>query len=375
MMALGGKKTHPDRPIRDGETNARVELKIEGYTILRTFTEGGHSYLTVKNEDGAQFGSAQQVLDGLIGKLSFDPLAFTKMDAKKQAEELRGLLGIDTTELDTKRRELYEERRIENAATKECESQLRALTYHEDVGTEEQSANEQIQKIEELTAQNRYRLEVQHRAKQLQEGIDSADKQIEKLQKEIQAIENTKQSLVAQREQAIVELDSLPDIVDLEPHRELLHTLEQTNRQARENAQRLEVEAQRDKHAEAAERLSKELERIDSAKSEMLQNADYPIEGLGFDEEGVVTYNGIPFSQSSSAEQIRVSMAIGLAMNPKLRIVLIREGSLLDEDALKLIAEMAEQHEAQVFLERVGKGEECQVIIEDGMVEGEGGAS
>ena len=68
------------------------------------------------------------------------------------------------------------------------------------------------------------------------------------------------------------------------------------------------------------------------------------------------------------AEQLRVSAAMGLAMNPTVKVLLIRDGSLLDDDSMKMLAEMADAAGGQVILERVGKGAECSVIIEDGMV-------
>lgn len=83
---------------------------------------------------------------------------------------------------------------------------------------------------------------------------------------------------------------------------------------------------------------------------------------------GVVLYQDIPLDQCSSAERLRVSVSIGLAMNPKLKVLLIRDGSLLDEDNLQMIATMAEKADAQVWIERVGDGEECSVVIEDGQV-------
>ena len=73
--------------------------------------------------------------------------------------------------------------------------------------------------------------------------------------------------------------------------------------------------------------------------------------------------------QASSAEQTRVAVAIGLALNPELPVVLIRDGSLLDDDSLAEVAKQAAAAGAQVWLERVGKGVECSVIIEDGEVE------
>ena len=38
-------------------------------------------------------------------------------------------------------------------------------------------------------------------------------------------------------------------------------------------------------------------------------------------------------------------------------------------DLVAMIGEMAAETDAQVWIERVGKGEECEVIIEDGQVE------
>ena len=52
---------------------------------------------------------------------------------------------------------------------------------------------------------------------------------------------------------------------------------------------------------------------------------------------GEVLLNGLPLSQASGAEQLRLSMAIAMAGNPKLRVLRIKEGSLLDDDNLALL--------------------------------------
>ena len=64
-------------------------------------------------------------------------------------------------------------------------------------------------------------------------------------------------------------------------------------------------------------------------------------------------------------------MAIGLALNPKLPVLLIRDGSLLDEDHLEMLAKMAEDADAQVWIERVGDKDKTAVVIEDGAVKDE----
>jgi hypothetical protein len=116
--------------------------------------------------------------------------------------------------------------------------------------------------------------------------------------------------------------------------------------------------------------LTRELDSLTERKREMLAKANYPIKGLAVSEDGTVLFEGVPFSQSSRAQQIRTSVAIGLAMNPSLRVLLIRDGSLLDDDNLEIVREMADAADAQIWIERVGNKDESAIIIEDGHVAG-----
>jgi hypothetical protein len=116
--------------------------------------------------------------------------------------------------------------------------------------------------------------------------------------------------------------------------------------------------------------MDKVIAKADKDKAGRLADTKMPIEGLGLDENGV-TFDGIPFEQCGDAEQLRISVAMGLALNPKLKVLLIRDGSLLDENSLKLLAEQAAAADAQVWIERVGDKDKCAVIIEDGCVKGE----
>jgi hypothetical protein len=59
---------------------------------------------------------------------------------------------------------------------------------------------------------------------------------------------------------------------------------------------------------------------------------------------------------------------MGFAQNPGLKILLVRDGSLLDENSLNLLAQLARDFDGQVWIERVGEGDESAVIIEDGVV-------
>jgi hypothetical protein len=109
------------------------------------------------------------------------------------------------------------------------------------------------------------------------------------------------------------------------------------------------------------------IEALDDSKARAVAAAHMPIEGLAFDDEGV-TYNGLPFRQCSASEQLRVSVAMCMAVNPTVRVIRITDGSLLDSDSLALIAEMAGANDFQVWCEVVDESGQLGITIEDGSV-------
>ena len=66
---------------------------------------------------------------------------------------------------------------------------------------------------------------------------------------------------------------------------------------------------------------------------------------------------------------LRVSTAVGMASNPRLRVLRIMDGSLLDEDSMKLLAEMAEAEDFQLWVEVVGDGG-VGIVMENGTIRG-----
>lgn len=59
---------------------------------------------------------------------------------------------------------------------------------------------------------------------------------------------------------------------------------------------------------------------------------------------------------------------MGLALNPQLKFVLIRDGSLLDDDGLAIVVAMATEFDAQVFIELARIEADASIIIKDGRV-------
>jgi hypothetical protein len=122
----------------------------------------------------------------------------------------------------------------------------------------------------------------------------------------------------------------------------------------------------------AYEELDGQIRGLVTRKGELVAAAKFPVEGLGFGENGV-TFQGLPFEQASSAEQLRVSVAMALGLAPArpdaIKVLLVRDASLLDPDSKKLIEDLAKQADAQLWLEEVtGTDEEDALVISEGGV-------
>jgi len=84
--------------------------------------------------------------------------------------------------------------------------------------------------------------------------------------------------------------------------------------------------------------------------------------------DGVVMFDGVPFDQASTAQQLRASVALAMAANPKLKVIRVKQGSFLDDDGMKLLSDMAEELDYQIWIERVDSTGKVGIVIEDGAV-------
>jgi hypothetical protein len=156
-----------------------------------------------------------------------------------------------------------------------------------------------------------------------------------------------------------------PDLVALE---ESIQQREVVNGLVRRVAELADMATAQTELQAEADTLTREMDAIDTEKSAALAAAKMPVPGLGFDVDGV-SFNGTPFVQCSSAEQLRISMAMAMAMNPRVRVIRIKDGSLLDAESMTLVAELALEHDFQVWIERVADHGGVGIVIEDGRVE------
>ena len=113
LWGLCGTKNIPDQPIRKGQRKAKVEIDLGKYIVTREFTQHATKLHVAKRltDSTGTVGRPQEVLDGLLDKVAFDPLKFMRMKPAAQAETLRSLVGLDTTKIDAEKEDLSMQRR------------------------------------------------------------------------------------------------------------------------------------------------------------------------------------------------------------------------------------------------------------------------
>lgn len=389
LWALGGKGAVQKQPVRLGSKKGHVTLDLGDdrglrFRVTRRFRadpDGGDATtaLIIEAPDGSKPQAPQTLLDAIVGTIAFDPLEFERTDGKGRLAILKGLIpGIDFDKLAKDRQAFYFARRDVNRDAERLKAQA-AIPLPEDCPLESidtraiegelRAAERQIGAINEerirRQAHSHDKAALFKRADDFQKRANELRRQADEAEAAAKADHEDAEAMTA----AALEWKALPPEPDTDA---ILSRLAGANENNRLFSKRQEVQQlllQFDEAETESNRLSNEIERIDTTVRAAIEKADLPVTGLELGEADVML-KGVPFEQGSDAERLRASMAIGMALNPKLRVMRVRDGSILDGPAMALLAEVAAEENFQIWIERVIASGPSAIIMEDGMVKG-----
>ncbi|ACC98534.1 hypothetical protein Emin_0981 [Elusimicrobium minutum Pei191] len=367
---LKGKDNIQQMPVRQGQEKGTIRLELNDLIIERVFkvNEVGTDYTTtikVTSKDGAKYSSPQAVLDKFTGILGFDPLAFMRMSAKEQYEFIRknADLKVDIDELDRKHKSLYEQRTEVNREVKRLEAQIESMPIvnvpkeRVDVATlmsvlqNAQESNQKIQKAKyALDSLTQKKISKQDEIKRLEAQILSIKSDVEQLDVDIRRglefMRSNQPIDTTDIESKIKDAETINAAFDAAVNRDKLVT------------QKINEEAH-------VIHLNNEMESLENQKKQAIESANLPVKELGFGNNELL-YKGLPIKQLSAAEQLKLSMDIATAENPDLKVILLRDASLLDDESLEYIKQRAEESGYQIWAERVDTTGTKGFVIEDG---------
>ncbi len=379
-FCLTGPSKDIPRPIREGESKAKIEIDLGEITVTRVITPSG-ARLQVTAKDGTQMKSPQAVLDKLFSAVSFDPVRFLNMSERDQIETLLKATGRADriAELEREKTEAYNERRAVNRLISELEAKLKDFQPGLKPDEEEISVENLWAQLREANEHNAgvntlkvAMSELGNRGKQNAQAFAENISRIGALQEEIKKLEEMNVAIQADlqemREQyvAIAEKIEKDGLKDIELISQRLQGVEQHNTQVKARKQAQEQFDKLNALKAESEDYTNKISEIEEEKQKLL--TDNPI-GIPLDlsEDGIL-FGGVPLKQCSSAEQLKISMAVAMALQPNLKVILIREGSLLDSEGLETIKKFAAKNDYQLWIEKVDETGSVGIVIEEGRV-------
>lgn len=359
--ALGGNNYKPSVPERDGALvppNLHIELS-NGLIVER---KGKNSTLKVTDPEGNKSG--QQLLNEFVSTLALDLPKFINGSDKDKADSLLKILGIGDVlaQLDTKENQLYAQRTEVGRIADRKKKAADEMPMSPNVPKEPVSATELIKQQQEILARNGENEQKRQNAARYERML--AEAQI--------AFDEAKAALQKAEQDCLTARKSAEDLHD-ESTAELeknLAEIEALNIKIRANSTKEAAEVEANNLQQEYDGLTEQIESVREERNKLLDSAELPLPGLSV-KDGKLIYNNMPWDGMSGSDQLKVATAIVRKLNPQCGFVLMDKLEQMDLETLQEFGAWLKQEGLQVIATRVSTGDECSIIIEDGMVKGD----
>lgn len=362
--ALGGDKFKPSSPKREGsviEPHLKVTLD-NGITVERS---GKNSALKVTDINGNKGG--QQLLNSFIEAFALDLPKFMNQTSREKAQTLLRIIGVGDKlyELENKEKNLYDQRTAIGRIADQKDKFAKEMPVYTDVPTEPVSVTELIAQQQEILARNGENERLRQSKTALQARRNALNEKIEMLQKELARYTDELHIVMEQFETASKTVAELKDESTAELE-ESIRNIEEINKKILANLDREKAEKEAADYTAQYDLYTEQIEEVRRDKRALLEGADMPLEGLSV-EQGELIYNGQQWDCMSGSEQLIVAASIVRKLNPSCGFVLLDKLEQMDMNTLTAFGAWLESQGLQAIATRVSKGDECSVIIEDGV--------
>lgn len=359
--ALGGNNYKPSVPERDGALvppNLHIELS-NGLIVER---KGKNSTLKVTDPNGNKSG--QQLLNEFVSTMALDLPKFINGSDKDKTDSLLKILGIGDVLalLDTKENQLYAQRTEVGRIADRKKKAADEMPMYPNVPKEPVSATELIKQQQEILARNGENERKRQAAARYEQML--AEAQI--------AFDEAKAALQKAEQDCLTARKSAEDLHD-ESTAELeknLAEIEALNIKIRANSTKEAAEVEANNLQQEYDGLTEQIESVREERNKLLDSAELPLPGLSV-KDGKLIYNNMPWDGMSGSDQLKVATAIVRKLNPQCGFVLMDKLEQMDLETLQEFGAWLKQEGLQVIATRVSTGDECSIIIEDGMVKGD----
>ena len=357
---INGSRHKVPLPVRVGADEANIVAVLgrggepELVVKWRT-TSSGKKTLVVEDADGIKKSSPTSLLTSLFGYLAVDPFAFSEMNEKEQIRTILRATGFDVDAWQAERDKIFNDRTIVNRQVVRLEHHLKSLAKPAaDAPTEPVS-------VSELLEENRRLLELRERYDTAKSSYEAwCDRRAELKRLLVEA-----EDMCERAGASVMEAyNSNPTDERLQNALSRIETADVHNRQYMDARKFREASSDLETTTIEAKKLSAALAAKDNEIR--LAIAASPIGGPLQYVDDELRLNDLPLAVASHAEKLRVGIGVATMLQPEASVVLVKDGSLLDQDSMAAIEQIAQEHGMQVWIERVESGE--GFTIEDGEI-------
>lgn len=358
---LGGAKLAPSNASRDGAMNpAATRLTLSNGIVVER--RGKNGTLHVTDPSGQKAG--QSLLDSFVSQFALDLPAFMNANSKEKAQTLLRILGIgdQLAQLDLDEKRVYNERHAIGQIADAKAKHAQEMPEYPDAPHEPVSVSDLIRRQQTLLAQNGENQRLRDRRDALEKDVARMRTELAELKRKLDTAETelaTAQKSAEQlRDESTAEIEAQ------------IQDFESINSQVSANLAKAAAMDEAAQHKAQYEALSAKLDELRQSRLLLLEGADLPLPDLSI-TEGELVYRAQPWDGMAHSEQLRVAVAIVRKLNPECGFVLLDKLEAMDMQTLQAFADWCESEQLQVIATRVSTGQECTIIIEDGLPQGE----
>jgi DNA repair exonuclease SbcCD ATPase subunit len=368
IMGITGKM--PDKPIKDGEKKAVIKIDTEEFFLKKIITPSG-ARLEITDSKGEEIKEPQTFLNSIY-KNMLDPLRFKKLDSKKQKDLLLEVQGLDFSDMDKKKKEFIDERVIVGREGKKLKSLFDEFSKYENIETPENeisiidlsnklnNISDELYEIDKIESNLNVSIDENIRMKNEIDSLKNELAELEiKFENQSEFINKLKNSLCDKNKEYLEK--------EKEEISQSMQNANSINENIKKKKKFIDIKKENEDKKIEYENLTKKINDIDTDKEYAIKTAKMPIDGLSFDEDGIL-YNNIPFKQLTDTAEFKVALAMSMALNPEFKVIVIRNGSEFDSDNIKIIEEMAKEKDFQLWIEKVDESGNLGIVIDNGMI-------
>jgi hypothetical protein len=290
-------------------------------------------------------------------------------------------LGKRLEDLKRDEKRMYDERTVIGQQKEKKAKHAADLTYNDDAPAEFLTGGEMADQLRDAMAVNSKNKAIRDNIAMERSRLDGYVRTVLQRTERVAELERMLAEAKRQREQAIADRTAAEARIaeaeamasrlvdaDTETVKQQMVKIDTINAKVRQNMEKKRAEDEASDLAVQYNDLSDKIEAVRKEKIALLCGVQMPMPELSINDEGLLVYRNQKWDCMSSSDQLIVGTSICAAVKPSCGFVLLDGLERLDKGKLGDFGEWLVDHNLQGIGTRVSDGDECTIIIEDGVI-------